>query len=254
MSLELTVLGSGHYAPESGAAARNPAGYAVRCGEAVLLLDLGFGNLRRLVQAGLAPESVTDLFLTHRHPDHCGDVPALLSVLRARGGPRSRRLRVWGPAGTAALLRRLCAAWEPWLEPKRGWALETRELRDGSEACGPDWVVEACAARHSTPALAYRLTRGAASLVYTGDSEYDERLAGFAAACDLLLVEATCAEDDRVPGHMTPREALALAARSRCGEALLTHLSAASAAEAARLLRARRPRATLARDLLRRRL
>lgn len=254
MSLELTVLGSGHHAPERGAAARNPAGHAVLCGRRVLLLDLGFGDVRRLAQAGLDPADVSDVFLTHRHPDHCGDVPALLSLLRVSGGPREGRLRLWGPSGTRALLRRLCAAWEPWLEPKRGWVLEVRELGAGGEAAGPDWVVEAAAARHTTPALAYRVTRGAASLAYTGDSEYDPALARFAAACDLFLIEATCAEDDRVAGHMTPREALALAAAARCGEALLTHLSAESAEEAARLLKRTRVRAALARDLLRRRI
>jgi ribonuclease BN (tRNA processing enzyme) len=254
MALELVVLGSGHYAPERGRAPRNPAGHAARCGRGVVLLDLGFGNVRRLAQAGLDPADVTDVFLTHRHPDHCGDVPALLSVLRVSGGPRGGRLRLWGPAGTRALVRRLCAAWEPWLEPKRGWALEVRELQPGGEAAGEDWVLEAAAARHTTPSLAYRLTRGGASLAYTGDSEYDPSLARFAAACDLFLVEATLAEDDVAPGHMTPRQALALAAESRCGEALLTHLSPASAEEAQRLLRKARVRASLARDLLRRRL
>lgn len=253
MSLELTVLGSGHYAPEPGGAARNPAGHAVRCGRGVVLLDLGFGNVRRLAQAGLDPAEVSDVFLTHRHPDHCGDVPALLSLFRVSGGPRGGRLRLWGPAGTRALVKKLCAAWEPWLEPKRGWALEVRELGHGGEAGGADWVLEAAAARHTTPALAYRLTRGTASLCYTGDSEYDPALARFGAACDLFLIEATCAEDDRCPGHMTPREALALASQSRCGEALLTHLSAESAEEAARLLKKARVRAALARDLLRRR-
>lgn len=253
MALELVVLGSGHYAPEPGRAPRNPAGHAALCGRGVVLLDLGFGNVRRLAQAGLDPAAVTDVFLTHRHPDHCGDVPALLSLLRVSGGPRGGRLRLWGPAGTRAMVRRLCAAWEPWLEPKRGWALEVRELPPGGEAAGGDWVLEAAAARHTTPALAFRLSRGGASLVYTGDSAYDPGLARFAAACDLLLVEATLPEDDLAPGHMCPRQALALAAESRCGEALLTHLSPASAEEAARLLKKTRVRASLARDLLRRR-
>lgn len=254
MALELTVLGSGHYAPQRGAAVRNPAGYAAVCGGELLLFDLGFGNLRQLARAGLDHAALTDVFLTHRHPDHCGDLPALLSVLRVLGGPRSGRLRVWGPAGTRGLVEGLCAVWSPWLEPKSGWALEVREFGDGDEAAGADWVVEALAVPHGVPALAYRLTRGASSLVYTGDCAYDERLVHFASACDLLLVEATCCADDALAGHMTAREALALASASRCGEALLTHLSAASAEEAARLLRRGRVRASLARDLLRRRI
>lgn len=253
MAIELVVLGSGHHAPERGAV-RNPAGLAAVCGSELLLFDLGFGDLRQLARAGLEHAALTDVFLTHRHPDHCGDLPSLLSVLRVSGGPRGGRLRVWGPEGTRELVERLCEAWSPWLEPKSGWALEVRELGDGDEASGADWVVEALAVPHGTPALAYRLTRGASSLVYTGDSAYDERLVHFASACDLLLVEATFCEDDARAGHMTPREALALASAARCGEALLTHLSGESAEEAGRLLKKGRVRAALARDLMRRRI
>lgn len=251
--LELIVLGSGSFAPEPGAPVRNPAGHAALMGGGVVLLDLGFGNVRRLAEAGVDPLSVTDVFLTHRHPDHCGDLPALLSLLRVKGGPRGGRLRVWGPAGTQALVERLCAAWEPWLNPKKGWALELREIRPGDEAAGPDWVLQSAAAKHTTPALAFRLTRGRGSLVYTGDSEESTELDRLAAGCSLLLAEATCAQDDLIPGHMTPRQALALAERSGCGELLLTHLSAASAEEASRLLKKTALKASLASDLLRRR-
>lgn len=247
MSLELTVLGSGSYAPEPGAV-RNPAGHAVRAGDGVVLLDLGFGNARQLARAGIDPRDVTDLFLTHRHPDHCGDLPALLALLRLTP-PRSGRLRVWGPAGTLALVETLCRAWRPWLDPK-GYAFEARELKDGGEAQGLGWTVEARAVPHTTPALAYRLTRGGASLAYSGDMEYDASFARFAADCGLLLIEATSDEDDAAPGHLSPRQAIALAKASGCREALLTHLSGASAAAAARLA-AREERVRLAEDLMR---
>ncbi len=252
MSLELTVLGSGAYAPGREGKVRNPAGYAVRAGDDLVLLDLGFGNVRQLARARLDPSEVSDLFLTHAHPDHCGDLPALLFLFRSGPKPRSGRLRVWGPAGTRALVAGLCRVWTPWLDP-RGYALEVRELSDGGEVQGLGWVVEAKSVPHTTRALAYRMSRGSASLVYTGDMEYDPSFARFAASCDLLLVECTCAEDDAIPGHLSPRQALQIARDSRCGRALLTHLSDASAAAAARLL-AGEPRAELARDLMRRRI
>ncbi len=252
MSLELTVLGSGNYAPGRGAGVRNPAGYAVQAGPAVLLFDLGFGNVRQLARAGHDLNAVSDLFLTHVHPDHCGDLPALLFAFRYDYRPLGGRLRIFGPAGTKALVRALAKAWEPWLDPK-SYGLEVRELPDGGEVAGPDWVVEARAVPHTAPALGYRVTRGAASLAYTGDMEYDAGFARFASACDLLLVEATLGEDDKIPGHMTPRQAIELAKASRCGAALLTHLSEESASEAARLIKGV-PRVALAKDLLRRRI
>jgi ribonuclease BN (tRNA processing enzyme) len=252
VSLELTVLGSGSYAPGRGKAVRNPAGYAVRAGGAVVLLDLGFGNVRQLARAGIRPEEVSDVFLTHLHPDHCGDLPALLFVLRGKLKPPAQRLRVWGPPGTRALVAALCRAWEPWLDP-RGYALEIRELADGGKALGIGWVVEARSVRHTTPAFAYRLSRGSSSLVYSGDMEYDPGFARFAADCDLLLLECTSDSDDAAVGHLSALQAVELARAADAGKTLLTHLSDASASEASRLI-ARGARVALAKDLMRRKI
>jgi len=254
MSLELVVLGSGNYAPGRGKTVRNPAGYAVRAGEDLVLFDLGSGNVRQLARAGLRAEDVTDVFLTHRHPDHCGDLPALLFALHAAPHPKPRRgrLRVWGPAGTRELVGGLCRLWRPWLDP-RGYVLEVRELADGGEVQGVGWIVEAKSVPHTTAALAYRLSRGSASLVYSGDMEYDPSFARFAAACDLLLVECTADADDAVPGHLSARQALELSRAARAGKTLLTHLSDASAAEARRLVEGD-PCVSLARDLMRRKI
>lgn len=246
----MTVLGSGGYAPGRGKEVRNPAGFAVRAGDDVVLLDIGFGNVRQLARAGIAAEEVSDVFLTHLHPDHCGDLPALLFVLHGGTTPRAKRLRVWGPAGTRALVAALCKAWQPWLDP-RGYALEVRELADGGEALGIGWVVEAHSVPHSSPALAYRLSRGSANLVYSGDMEHDPSFARFATACDLLLIECTTDADDAQAGHLSARQALELSRASGAGKTLLTHLCDASAAAAEKLI-AGDPCVELAKDLMRR--
>lgn len=250
MSLELTVLGSGGYAPGRGKTVRNPAGYAVRAGDDVVLLDLGFGNVRQLARAGILTEEVSDVFLTHLHPDHCGDLPALLFILHGETKPRSQRLRVWGPAGTRAFVSALLRAWTPWLDP-RGFALEVRELAGGGEALGIGWVVEAHSVPHTAPALAYRLSRGSASVVYSGDMERDPDFPRFAAACDLLIIECSSDSDDVRAGHLTARQALELSREAGAGKTLLSHLSDASACEAARLI-AGDPCVALAKDLMRR--
>lgn len=252
MSLELTVLGSGGASTGLGKAARNPAGYAVRAGDALILLDLGFGNVRQLARAGLRAEDVTDVFLSHLHPDHCGDLPALLFAYHAGPKPRAEQLRVWGPAGTKELVAGLCRAWKPWLDP-RGFGLQVRELADAAEVQGAGWVMETRSVPHTAPALAYRLSRGSASLVYSGDMEHDPGFASFAASCDLLLIECGADADDALPGHLSPRQALELSRASRAGKTILTHLSEASESEAERLI-AGDPCVELARDLMRRRI
>ena len=212
----MTVLGSGGYAPGRAKVVRNPAGYAVRAGDDVVLLDLGFGNVRQLARAGIGTEEISDVFLTHLHPDHCGDLPALLHVFHHGPKPRAKRLRVWGPAGTRAFVAALCRVWEPWLDP-RGYALEARELSNGGEALGIGWVVEAHSVRHSAPALAYRLSRGSSSVVYSGDMEHDPGFARFAASCDLLLIECSSGSDDAQPGHLSARQAVELSRAAGAG-------------------------------------
>src|SRR5579883_715549 len=105
MGMELIVLGSGSAFP-GGDPARNPAGYALRLDkQKTVLFDLGFGDLRQLWRAGESVESVTDVFCSHRHPDHIGDLPALLFTLRYDAKPRSGRLRLWGPSGFSSFIK-----------------------------------------------------------------------------------------------------------------------------------------------------
>lgn len=238
--MEVTILGSG----SAFNGARGPAGYAARLGRRVLLFDLGFGNARRLARAGLDPRAVSDAFFTHRHPDHVGDLAALLFFLRCEAKPAGGRLRLWGPPGFPAFVRRLRAAHAPWCEPK-GYALEVGELRDGSAVERDGWRLRALAVPHPTPALAYRLTYKRKALVYSGDTGFCPALADFAAEADLLLLECGCGARRPQPGHLTPRLALATLAASHCRRGLLTHVSREAESELGRL---RLGRFTVARD------
>ncbi len=248
--MELTVLGSGSFALPRGARkkVRNPAGYAVRLRGGILLFDLGFGNVRQLARAGLDPSAVTDAFFTHRHPDHTADLAALLFLFRYDAAPRAGKVRLWGPPGFRAFVKKLSRAYDPWLTP-RGYRLEIRELRDGSRAEGAGWRVDCLSVRHSTPTLAYRLSSGARSLVYSGDTGPARRLPDFARGCGLFLLEATLGEGESHPGHLNPRQALAAFRASGARKGLFTHLSLASERGLRRLLKPG-SRARLARDLM----
>ncbi len=249
--MELVILGSGSaFAPRRPkAAVRNAAANAVVLDGRIMLFDLGFGAVRQMARAGLDPARVTDVFISHRHPDHVGDLAALLFFLRYEARPRSRRLRLWGPRDFARFLHDLRGAYRPWLSP-RGYRLEVEELSAGRDARGADWRVAARSVPHPTPALAYRLSYKRKSFVYSGDAGYDPGLADFAAEADLFLLECTLSSLSPAAGHLTPPLALATLGASACRRGLLTHLSERSEAELRALVRGRR-RVGLARDLLR---
>jgi len=221
-------------------------------GDQVLLFDLGFGNLRQLVRAGLDPDRVSHVFATHRHPDHVGDLAALLFYYRYDGKPHRSRLRVSGPRGFKSFMARLAKAHHPWLRP-RGYKLDVEELEEGAVVRGANWRVSCREVPHTTEALAYRFDSRGGSLCYTGDTAWEPGLAGFAQGVDLLAVECSLADGERKPGHLRVSEALELGRLSEARRVLLTHLSPESEKGLARRL-ARDKRFRKAEDLMRLRL
>lgn len=248
---EFVVLGSGGFSPAKAGQGthRNPAGYAVRLKDEVVLFDLGFGNLRQLTRAGLDPDAVGTVFFTHRHPDHVGDLAALLFRWRYEGGPRKGKLRLFGPRGFKSFVGRLERAYHPWLKP-RGWTMTVEDLADRATVKGEGWKAAAREVPHTTEALAYRLEAGGSSVVYTGDTGWDAGLARFAEGATLFAVEATLHDDERMEGHLRVREALDLGAASKAKTVLLTHLTPRSEKGLSRRLESV-PGARAAEDLMR---
>lgn len=247
--LVLHVLGSGCFTPgRGGREVRNPPAYAIQFNGQGVLLDLGFGSLCQMIRAGLSPDDVGHVFLTHRHPDHVGDLPALLFYYRYDGKPRDRRLRLYGPRGTAGFLSRLQRAHHPWLRP-RGFALSVTELEEPSVVRGPGWSMSCREVPHTTESLAYRFDCRAGSVCYTGDTGPDRGLAVFARKAGLLVIEASLARASRSAGHLSLDEAVETARLSGARKVLLSHLSDDSS-RAARRLRLG-PRFRLAKDLMR---
>jgi len=73
--VEILVLGSGS----------NGNTAVLRGGGTTILIDAGLGarkTLARLEAAGIAPEEVDGVLLTHEHGDHAGGLPVLLQSLR----------------------------------------------------------------------------------------------------------------------------------------------------------------------------
>src|SRR2546427_2238525 len=125
--MQLVVLGSGTFSPDgqTGNAVRRPAGYALKINKQILLFDLGFGDLHQMFRAGLDPAAVTHAFFTHRHPDHVGDLPALLFYYHYDAKPKTGELRIYGPRGFSGFISRLEKAYSPWIKP-RGYRTKVR--------------------------------------------------------------------------------------------------------------------------------
>lgn len=219
--MRLTTIGTGTAAPHP---ARTAPAHLVEAGRVSLLLDCGAGAVHRMASLGLAWSSVTHVALTHFHADHVADLVML--VMGWRWGQllaRSAPVTLYGPVGTGAFLERLAAVYGPWLLAP-GFPLTVRELGPDDVIRLPDDVaLSVTPVPHTAESVAYSVVQGATRLVYTGDTGYDERVADWAAGCDLLLAECSLPDGLAIREHLTPRQVGAMAARANARRLVLTH-------------------------------
>lgn len=103
MSLTVRFLGTSASRPT---VERNVTSLAmIREGE-TLLFDCGEGTQRQMMRYGIS-FALSDIFFTHMHADHMLGVIGLFRTLSLQG--RTEPMRLWGPRGSAALLRQAIA-------------------------------------------------------------------------------------------------------------------------------------------------
>ncbi len=195
----LQILGSGGPGQASG---RASAGYLVWIdGESRILVDAGGGIKKTFHEAGGNLADVRLLALSHLHPDHSAELPALL-------WPSGATARVAGPSGSA-----LFPSLDDWLDGVFGPAGVFRVLagrlqldpftvdvtapeptevwRDG------DVRVRGIGVPHAdVPAVGYRVDVGDASVAFSSDQNgSDPAFIEFARDVDVLVVHLGRGED-----------------------------------------------------------
>src|SRR5581483_11657408 len=100
MSLSIRLLGTSASRPT---VERNVSSLAIHREGETLMFDCGEGTQRQMMRYGVS-FALEDIFFTHMHADHLLGVIGLMRTMALQG--RSERLRLWGPRGTARVLRR----------------------------------------------------------------------------------------------------------------------------------------------------
>jgi ribonuclease BN (tRNA processing enzyme) len=221
MSATLTVLGAGSIVPRVGYGC---AGYALRPapGAPVTLLDCGPGTVRNLAAAGITVEEVERVVLSHYHLDHCLDLFALAFARRNPALGAVGAIELIGPAGLRARMEGVPDALGHWAAMPRS---TLREVAPGERLERGGLVWRSTANGHTPEALSWRVddAQGAWSLVYTGDTGPDPRVAELARGADVLVCECSFPDDQAVANHLTPGGAGALARAAGVKRLVLTH-------------------------------
>ena len=183
--LKLTIVGGCGGWPAAGEAC---SGYLLEHDGFRLLIDPGYAVLPEAA-AHVAADQVDAVLVSHGHPDHCADLNPLL---RARHSWTTHRRRC--PFTRCPRLSTLF--WRSIGHRCSEIRIELKIIR--SRRCrspiGP-FAVETALLPHPRPNAGFRITAHGTSFAYTGDAGPDSALVALALDADLLLAEASYADD-----------------------------------------------------------
>jgi ribonuclease Z len=242
---KVTLLGTGDPIPRID---RFGPATLVEVGGQELLFDVGRGATQRLIQMNIALSAIDAVFLTHFHHDHLVGLPDIWMTgwIPPPFGRRSVPFEVWGPTGTASLLKNLEEAFalntsiripDELLVPA-GIEMVAHEFDADGVIYEKDSVkVTAFAVDHGDlikPAYGYRVDFDGRAVVISGDTRFDKNLIAAANGADLIVHEVALASDELlasseqfrriVAHHTTPEEAGIVFAEVKPKLAVYTHL------------------------------
>jgi len=264
VDLDLVFLGTAGSMPT---AQRAPAALLVRRGGDKLLFDCAEGTQRQLLRSAVGLLELEEVFITHFHADHVLGLPGMFKTFALRG--RELPLRVYGPRGLVDLLGSLkrvvgkltyelqVVEVEPGDVLERdGYRLATFGVAHGVSALGWSLIEATRPGRFDVEAADAlgipngpergALQRGEAvgnvkpedvlgpprpgrKLVITGDTAPSDEIVEAAWEADVLVTEATFADEEREraleTNHQTATQAAEIAERAKVGLLALTHLS-----------------------------
>ncbi len=187
----------------------------------MLLIDSGTNPIVRLEQAGLDFDHLTDIILTHFHPDHASGIPLLLMDMWLMG--REKPLNIYGLHHTLDRLEGLMGfyGWSDWPNFFQVvfHRIPTREMTPVL-AC-PDFVVHASPVHHFIPTIGLKIEfkQSQKTLAYSCDTEPCDEVIRLSEGADVLIHEAA----GESVGHTSAKQAGAIAQKAEVGKLYLIH-------------------------------
>jgi ribonuclease Z len=189
--------------------------------ERIVMVDCVNNPIHRLGQAEVDFMDLTDLILTHFHPDHVSGVPLLLMDMWLRG--RQKPINIYGLHYTLDRMEKLMGmySWEDWPHffPVTFHRMPTSEnilLLD----CG-EFRIFSSPVRHLIPTIGLRFEfkNSQKILTYSCDTEPCVEVVRLASGADVLIHEASGAS----LGHSSAEQAGQIAAQAEVGKLYLIH-------------------------------
>ncbi len=214
----LVILGSAAIVPDTE---HDNSHMVLEGDESVVLIDCGSNPIARLRKVGIHHNSLTDMVLTHFHPDHVLGVPILLNNMWLLG--RRRALRVYGLHHCLNRVEdmMLMFTWDEW--PDFFPVAFHKILERGSQLLleNNDFRIFSWPVRHYVPTIGLRIENKRTGFVtaYSCDTAPTPSVIELSRGADLLIHEA--AGNDGL-GHSSAEQAGEIAAAAGVKRLMLT--------------------------------
>ncbi len=135
---------------------RNHNGYFLRWGKQGLLFDPGEGTQRQMIFAGLSAHTITKIFITHFHGDHCLGLSGILQRLSLDRVPHP--VEVYYPAYGQAYFERLQTSS---IYENRATIIPRPFTHEGPIFKSRDLIIETGQLQHTVESWGYRVKQPA---------------------------------------------------------------------------------------------
>jgi len=219
-SLQLFLLGTGGGRFATITQRRRTGGIRILHEKVNIHLDPGPGALVYSLEAGLNPQNINGVLISHCHPDHYNDAEVFIEAM-TRGMTRKRG--VLAAAHSVLNGNQQC---EPSISKYHQQMPErVVDAKPGTSFNIDDIRISVAEARHTDPdAVGFRFeTPNLGDIAYTSDSEYFEGIGKPYRDVRLLILCVMRPAGSPWKGHMTTDDAIQILQESKPEMAVLTH-------------------------------
>ena len=213
---KITFLGTASAIPN---ASHHNAHFVIESGQRLVLVDCSGNPIVRFEEAGIDPLRLTDVILTHFHPDHVSGLPLLMMDLWLMG--REQALTIHGLQDDLDRIQQMMALyeWESWTGffPVTFHGLPSEE--ETPVLTDEELIILASPVCHMIPAIGLRITLPEGIVTYSTDTGPCDSVIRLAADANVLIHEAAGSG----VGHTSAAEAGEAAARAGVETLVLIH-------------------------------
>ena len=217
---KVIILGSGYAVPDE---TQDNTHLLITQGKRVVLVDTASNPIVRLRKAGIQFDDLSEIILTHFHPDHVSGVPLLLMGMWLLG--RKRPIGIYGFEHTLDRVRAMIDLYDLFTWPDfykvDFHRIPQEEMTIVIEDDG--LRITASPVKHLIPTLGLRvdfIPEGRV-MTYSCDTEPCPQVEKLAEGADVLIHEAAGA----MKGHSSPEQAAKIASQAKVKQLYLIHYS-----------------------------